>query len=84
MTKTILSLCDYSGEWSRPYKDNGYQVIQVDLEHGIDIRLFELPSDDIHGILCAPPCTHFAGSGARWWKNKTDEQLIDGLSVVDA
>ena len=24
MSKTILSLCDYSGRWSQPYKDNGY------------------------------------------------------------
>lgn len=40
-TKTILSLCDNSGVWSKPYKDAGYNVIQVDIQHGRDARLFE-------------------------------------------
>jgi hypothetical protein len=63
--KTILSLCDYSGSWSKPYRDAGYKVIQVDIKHGQDVRLFEFPGQ-VHGILAAPPCTHLASSGARW------------------
>jgi hypothetical protein len=42
-----------------------------------------MPSE-VHGILSAPPCTHFAASGARWWDGKGDAALIEGLSVVDA
>ena len=42
MTKTIISLCDYSGNWSKPYKDNGFEVIKVDLKFGDDIRLFKI------------------------------------------
>jgi|TARA_R100000501_G_C2548953_1_gene64445 superfamily I DNA and RNA helicase len=38
---TIISLCDFTGEWSRPYKEAGYDVLQVDLKHGQDVRLFE-------------------------------------------
>jgi hypothetical protein len=78
----ILSLCDRTGNWSRPYEEDGYDVIQVDLEHGQDVRLFELPNRPVHGILAAPPCTVFAQSGARW--PRTDDELREGLSVVDA
>lgn len=82
MCPTVLSLCDYSGEWPRPYAEAGYDVIQVDLDHGQDVRLLELPKVPIHGILAAPPCTMFAASGARW--ERTPEQMIDALSIVDA
>lgn len=33
----IISLFDYTGNWSRPYRENGYEVIQVDIQHGTDI-----------------------------------------------
>ncbi len=79
----VLSLYDYSGVWSQPYRDDGYDVMQVDLKrHGWDVRLTEIPKQPVHGILAAPPCTMFANSGARW--PRTDEQMIDALSMVDA
>ena len=87
-TKTILSLCDYSGIWSDPYREAGYNVIQIDLKHGDDCRLLTL--DDIgsvYGLLSAPVCTAFSSAGARHWKKKEEEgneQLIEGLSIVDA
>jgi hypothetical protein len=79
----ILSLCDYTGNWSKPYRDAGYEVIQVDLQHGQDIRLILYPGH-VHGILAAPPCTTFASSGARWWAQKGEQDLLFGLSVADA
>lgn len=79
----ILSLCDYTGIWSQPYIDAGYQVLRVDIQHGQDVRLFEYPGR-VHGVIAQPPCTHFASSGARWWANKGKGALLDGLSVVDA
>lgn len=81
---TILSLCDYTGNWSRPYLDAGYDVIQVDLKRGDDVRLFEALPYPVRGVLAAPPCTEFASSGARWWKNKGQQALLDGLALVDA
>jgi len=69
--KTILSLCDYSGNWAKPYADAGYNVRLIDVKTTGDLRL--LPFDQlghVHGILAAPPCTHFAASGARWWADK--------------
>jgi hypothetical protein len=84
LDKTILSLCDFSGAWSEPYRAAGYNVVQVDLKHGDDVRLFPFPGR-VHGILAAPPCTAFAGSGAQWWPAKdADGRTLDGLALIDA
>lgn len=81
---TILSLCDYTGTWSAPYREAGYKVIQVDIQHGHDVRLLPFIDEPIHGILSAPPCTHFARSGAVHWAAKGEDALIEGMAVVDA
>lgn len=76
MPKVILSLFDYSGRWSQPYKENGYEVFQVDIKHGIDILELtpkDMPFDSVYGILAAPPCTDFSGSGAQYWKAKDED-----------
>ena len=78
----ILSLCDHTGNWARPYADAGYDVRLVDIKQGQDVRLLKLPNVPVHGILAAPPCTVFASSGARW--PRTDDEMRNGLSVVDA
>ena len=80
---TVLSLCDYTGEWSKPYLAAGYDVVRVDLRNGDDVRLFE-HRYPVRGVLAAPPCTDFAGSGARWWSAKGDEVITQALAVVDA
>ena len=84
MGPLILSLCDHSGEWSRPYAEAGYDVRRVDLKSGQDVRLLEHVGEPVHGILAAPPCDHFALSGARWWEAKGNQAVLDGLAVVDA
>lgn len=83
VTKTILSLCDYSGVWSQPYMDAGYEVTRVDLQTSGDVRLMKFPGP-VHGILAAPPCRVFCRPGARLWGQWGDAGLIDGLSIVDA
>lgn len=76
--KTVLSLFDESGVWSAPWVLAGYNVIQVDIQNGVDINEFSIDyfaDNDINDadvILAACPCTHFAGSGARWWKMKDE------------
>ena len=77
----ILDLCGGTGAWSKPYKDAGYEVVIVDVDQ--DVRLFHTTAK-IHGILAAPPCTHLAGSGARWWAEKGKGALLESLSIVDA
>ena len=84
MGPLILSLCDYSGAWSQPYVDAGYEVRRVDIKNGEDVRLLVHFNQPVHGILAAPPCDHFALSGARWWASKGEAALTEGLSVVDA
>lgn len=40
--------------------------------------------EKVKAILAAPPCTHFAGSGAQYWKQKdSDGRTQEGLDVVD-
>lgn len=96
--KTILDLCGGTGGWSRPYKEAGYDVRLITLPDN-DARLFpsqpsetpRLPSGfnditeyigNVHGILAAPVCTYFSGSGA--CHPRSDEQILEGLSLVDA
>lgn len=82
---TILSLCDYTGAWSQPYADAGYDVIRVDLKHGSDVRLFKALPFPVRGVLAAPPCTDFSGSGAQYWPAKdADGRTFDSLALVDA
>lgn len=95
--KIILDLCGGTGAWSKPYKDAGYDVRVVTFPDQ-DVRLYpnksfhgsRLPRDflsienhsPVYGILAAPVCTCFSGSGARW--KRTDENMIEALSLVDA
>lgn len=88
-SKVILSLFDYSGRWSRPYREAGYSVFQVDIKLGIDVlelSVDDLPFTECHGILAAPPCTDFASSGAQYWKTKdqngTTEHSMNLVSKV--
>lgn len=66
----ILSLFDHSGNWSRPYREAGYPVLQMDLQLGDDLRTFDytrIPRGSVRGILAAIPCTHFSRVAARHW-----------------
>ena len=83
MPLLILDLCGGTGAWSRPYADAGYDVVNVTLP--LDVRDYkQAAGDTVHGILAAPPCTEFAVSGARWWKDKPAYLLAEALEIVDA
>lgn len=72
--KTILSLFDFSGNWSKPYRENNFNVVQVDIKLGTDILKFNYKEiKDVYGILCAVPCTDYALSGARWFYKKDND-----------
>lgn len=81
--KRIISLCDWTGNWAKPYKEAGYEVQTVDIKNGQDVRTL-LYSGNIYGLLAAPPCTELAVSGARWWKEKGEQVLLDALAICDA
>jgi len=82
MAKIILDLCGGTGAWSRPYANAGYDVRIVTLPKR-DVRYYQ-PPKHVYGVLAAPPCTHLASSGARWWAEKGNDVLLDALSIVDA
>jgi len=86
---TLLSLFDYSGNWSRPYAEAGWNVIQWDIKHECDKyskfsdimdacaefiyeHIFE-NYGTVEGVIAAPDCTHFANSGAQYWKIKDED-----------
>jgi hypothetical protein len=81
--KTVLSLFDESGMWSAPYVLAGYDVIQLDIQNSVDIEdlnleaMHEAAIDSVDIILAACPCTHFAVSGARWFKGKDASGVTD-------
>lgn len=83
--RTIISLCDHTGNWPAYYKAAGYNVRCFDLKNGDDVRLLLYMDGPIYGLLCAPPCTEFANSGAQYWPAKDkDGRTAAGLSIVDA
>lgn len=94
MNKIILSLFDLTGNWSNPYKENGFEVIQVDIQNGIDLMTWDykkINKENVVGILNAMPCTDFALSGARHFAKKdlngTTEKSIKlckkSLEIID-
>lgn len=79
--KTLLDLFGYSGNWSEPFLQDGWDVIPWDIKldefmdvNNIDcvetaLELFE----NVDGILAAVPCTDFAVSGSQYWKKKDSD-----------
>jgi len=96
MRGTVLSLCDRTGNMVRPWLEAGYEAITVDVQDaanpqyrrrhwaidvcGIDPRT--LPP--VVAVFAFPPCTHFAVSGARWFRDKGLDVLIEALEIVNA
>lgn len=88
--RLIISLYDYTGNWVKHYIKAGYPVMLWDkkIEGEIISEEFEkeimMPyADLIYGIVAAPPCTYFAGSGARWWPGISDYDLMEMIALVE-
>jgi len=76
----LVSLFDYSGSWSEPYRKAGHRVLQVEKKLGFDIYKWDykaIRQDLVGGIMAAPPCTDFAGSGAQYWRKKDRDGSTD-------
>ena len=99
MNKIILDLCSGTGNWSQPYKDDSYQVLRVELKHGMDARLFpSLPSTEkrtpTQFEAIRPRIGRVHGilaapectvfSVAGSSYPRSDEEILDGLSLLDA
>ena len=80
-----MSLCDHSGNWPNFYREAGYNVQLIDLKKGGDVRTLAYLDRPVYGILAAPPCTAFAGSGAQYWPKKdASGETLEALALVDA
>ena len=86
MKSLLISLFDYTGNASRPYRENGWDVIRVDIKLGIDIMTFnsDITGYDRVGIIAMIPCTDYAISGARHFKEKdTDGRTEQSQRIVE-
>lgn len=57
MTKTILHLCADIGSDSAIYADNGYNVIKIGKDIGVENYN---PPSDVYGVIANPVCTEFS------------------------
>lgn len=73
--KKLLSLFDYTGNWSEDYRLNGWEVTRLDIKTGTDVLEWnyrQYSRTHFSGLLAAVPCTAYSGSGARWWAGKDE------------
>lgn len=80
----VLVACEYSGRvrdafialghdaWSCDLLDTEGEVSNRKFHHKGDV--FEIIDQDWDLMIAHPPCTHLASSGARWFKDKQEEQ----------
>lgn len=83
----ILVACEFSGIVRDAFKERGHDAWSCDLletessGNHIQEDVRKLLSDKWDMMIAHPPCTHLAVSGARWFKDKLDEQA-HGLGFV--
>lgn len=80
MKPHVISLFDYSGNWSRPWLAT-HTVETVDLKHGRDVLKFR-PGCRADVVLAAPCCTVWSGAGA--WVARTESEMLHALALVAA
>jgi len=84
--KLIISLYDYTEAWPQHYIKAGYPVICWDKKvegcilEGFATLLMMIEETGLqpYGLITAPPCDDFAGSGAQWWPAKDAELPASG------
>jgi hypothetical protein len=76
----VLIACEYSGAVRDAFIQQGHDAMSCDLlptdvdgphYHG---NVFDVINDGWDLMIGHPPCTHLAVSGARWFKDKVEEQ----------
>lgn len=84
----VLVACEFSGVVRRAFLKKGYDAWSCDLLPSEDDSKFHIEGNVAYHLrdgwdllIAHPPCTHLAVSGARWFKDKQEEQK-DALSFV--
>ena len=85
----VLVACEYSGKVRDAFKARGHDAWSCDLlptdvegQH-IQGSVLDILDQGWDMMIAHPPCTHLAVSGARWFKDKQQEQ-IEALEFVKA
>jgi site-specific DNA-cytosine methylase len=84
----VLVACEYSGVVRDAFTRKGHYAMSCDLldsevtgnHYKGDVR--DVLHDGWDLMICHPPCTHLAVSGARWFKDKQAEQK-EALEFVE-
>lgn len=86
---TILIGCEFSGIVRDAFIHEGYDAISCDLldseKPGPHIKedIRNILKDNWEMMIVFPPCTHLAISGARWFKEKQNEQKEALQFIID-
>lgn len=83
----ILIACEYSGAVRDAFRRAGHDAVSCDIlptdvpgpHYQGDVR--DILADGWDMMVAHPPCTHLAVSGARWFKDKKEEQA-EALAFV--
>jgi len=90
----VLVACEFSGVVRRAFRALGHDAYSCDLLPAEDGSKHHIQWDVLDGVMqplsykwdlmiAHPPCTHLAVSGARWFKDKLEEQA-EALEFVRA
>ncbi|MCW8965676.1 MAG: DNA cytosine methyltransferase [Candidatus Pacearchaeota archaeon] len=76
----VLVACEFSGRVREAFTQSGHYAVSCDLldtdipgEH-YQGDVLDIVNDGWDLMVAHPPCTHLAVSGARWFKDKIEEQ----------
>jgi site-specific DNA-cytosine methylase len=76
----ILIACEFSGTVRDAFTRRGFDAMSCDLlpsetpGNHYQGDVFDVINDGFDLMIAHPPCTHLAVSGARWFKDKKEEQ----------
>ncbi len=76
----VLVACEFSGIVREAFKAKGHEAWSCDLlpteipGNHYQGDVFDIIGDGWDLMIAHPPCTYLAVSGARWWKDKQQEQ----------
>ena len=88
----VISIFDRSGVMVQPWHLAGHSVLTIDIDparHDMpsiqaDITKLDPKMFNADIVFAFPPCTEFAGSGARWWATKPSHLLENAIVLLDA
>lgn len=96
--KWVVSLFDRTGNIAKPWVEDGYRAMCVDIRHkgsviidGIDyveadVLKWVPPRSIVNDVVffaAFPPCTHLAVSGARWFRGKGLGALAESIQLFE-